>query len=441
MSLDTAIARATRLPAGGGRHFATASALPTFASSAASYWLSVFPQARREIRCWRARARRIPDPSLRKLAIETHAGKHRNLEGAAAFATFVPVPQRRVTVRGLVAYQALFDYLDTLAEQPTKDPIAGGRRLNRALLVATVPSEPHADYYAHLRHEADTGTDGGYLHTLIATSRAALVSLPSFAAVADLAADASERVGAYQSLNHGDGNGRHDTFDRWARQIGSRQPRLRWWETGAAAGSTLDLLALIAAASEPGLERESARELAEAYFPWVGALHSLLDSVVDREDDRASGKRGLIDYYGSPEEAAERIATIAAEAVRRTARLPGGLRHTLVVAAMTSFYVGDLAGCPSPYARLAAPAALEAMGVLARPTMLAFGARLAAERASARLAGRLTIERLPRGEPRDRAGRRPEARPLGARATRVLKVKYSTFPLKRNPGSHDDGSA
>jgi tetraprenyl-beta-curcumene synthase len=404
LSLDTAIARAPGRTADTGGRVATVTSLPTFACSAASYWLGVFPHARREIRDWRARASRIPDPALRRLAIETHAGKHRNLEGAAAFATFVPASQRRATVRGLVAYQALFDYLDTLAEQPTDDPIAGGRRLNKALLVATVPSEPHADYYAHLRRQGDAGTDGGYLHTLIGTSRAALVSLPSFAAVADLAAGASERVGAYQSLNHGDGNGRHDAFDGWARQIAADQPRLRWWETGAAAGSTLDLLALIAAASEPGLEPGQARELAEAYFPWVGALHSLLDSVVDREDDQASGKRGLIDYYGSPEEAAERIATIAAEAVRRTAALPGGLRHTLVVAAMAGFYACDLTRRPSPYARLAAPAALGAMGVLARPIMLIFSARLTAGRASAHLPGWLMVQPPCRG-PKRRGGR------------------------------------
>ena len=397
MSLETTIAQAPRPAPGVGQRIATGGPLTTFACSAASYWLSVFPYARREIRGWRVRAHQIPDPALRRLAIETHAGKHRNLEGAAAFATFVPASQRRATVRGLVAYQALFDYLDTLSEQPTEDPIAGGRRLNRALLVATVPSAPHVDYYAHLRdagdtHADDTHADGGYLHTLIATSRAALSSLPSFAVIADLAANASERVGSYQSLNHGDGNGRHDAFDRWARQIATGQNRLRWWETGAAAGSTLDLLALIAAASEPGLERESAQELAEAYFPWVGALHSLLDSVVDLDDDQASGRRGLIDYYGSPEEAAERISTIATEAVRRTTGLPDGWRHTLFVAAVTGFYACDLAHHPSPYARLAAPAALEAMGVLARPTMLVFGARLAAGRLSARMSGRLTPE-------------------------------------------------
>lgn len=378
-----------------------AGVMPVLARSASTYWLSVFPQARKVIGGWRARAREIPDPTLRRLALDTHAEKHRNLEGAAAFAAFVPAPRRRAAVRGLVAYQALFDYLDILAEQPTESPIANGRLLNRALRAAIAPAEPYADYYAHLRRTGDVGgEDGGYIHTLIAASRTALRSLPSFDTIADLAADVSERVSAYQSLNHGDGDGRHDAFDCWARHIGGCQPRLHWWETGAAAGSTLDLLALIAAASEHGLKRESARELADAYFPWVGALHSLLDSVVDRADDLASGRRGLIDYYSGPEEAAERIAMIAAEAIRRTGRLPGGRRHTLMVAAITSFYVTDLARRPSPYARLAAPAALDAMGAWARPTMLILGARHAAARVTACLPERSLQTQSYGGPPR-----------------------------------------
>jgi hypothetical protein len=40
-----------------------------------------------------------------------------------AFAAFVPGPDRRPVIRALTAYQVIFDYLDTLAEQPNADPI------------------------------------------------------------------------------------------------------------------------------------------------------------------------------------------------------------------------------------------------------------------------------------------------------------------------------
>ncbi len=197
----------------------------------------------------------------------------------------------------------------------------------------------------------------------------------------------------YQSLNHGDGNGWHDSFERWARASGRAHTRLRWWETAAAAGSTLDLFALIAAAADPALDPGVARMLGAAYFPWVGALHSLLDSLADQVEDLATGRRGLIDYYGSPDETADRIATIAGEAMSQVNELPGGHGHALIVAAMTSFYLCDLSTSSSPHARLAAPAVLEAMGHFARPTMLILGARRTAGRIAGRLSACLSAER------------------------------------------------
>jgi tetraprenyl-beta-curcumene synthase len=292
----------------------------------------------------------------------------------------------------VVAYQTMFDYLDNLSEEPSEDPIANGRQLNSALLAAITPTEPHLDYYACQRR----GNDGGYLHTLIATCRIALTALPSFAAIAGLARTATERVAMYQSLNHGDGNGRHDSFERWARDSGKVHTRLHWWETGAAAGSTLDLFALIAAAADPVLDPGVAKQLGTAYFPWVGALHSLLDSLADQTEDRRTGKRGLIDYYRSPDESAARIATIAGEAMSRVGELPGGHSHTLIVAAMTSFYLCDLSASSSPHARLAAPAVLEAIGHLARPTMLILGARRAAGRVGDHMSGYLSLQRVRR---------------------------------------------
>lgn len=372
-----------------GEWIGTDGALPALAGAARSYWLGVFPDACREVRIWRARAQEIPDPMLRQIALRAHSEKRGNLEGAAAFAAFAQPAGRHAAVRAVVAYQTMFDYLDNLSEEPSEDPIANGRRLNGALLAAITPEAPHDDYYPHHRR----GEDGGYLHALIAACHTALTALPSFATIAELAREATERVVTYQSLNHGDGNGRHDSFERWARASGKEHVRLRWWETGAAAGSTLDLFALIAAAADPALDRNLARMLGTAYFPWVGALHSLLDSLTDQVEDLATHRRGLIDYYRSPDEAADRIATIATEAISQVSELPGGHSHTLIVAAMTSFYLCDLSMSSSPHARLATPAVLEAMGRLARPTMLILSTRRVAGRVTDRLSAYLSARR------------------------------------------------
>ena len=47
----------------------------TFTRVAGDYWLSVYPRARREVRRWRTRAERIPDPALRRLALSTLRGQ------------------------------------------------------------------------------------------------------------------------------------------------------------------------------------------------------------------------------------------------------------------------------------------------------------------------------------------------------------------------------
>ncbi len=360
--------------------------MPVLAEAAGNYWLNVFPDACREVRTWRTLAGEIPDLALRRIALEAHCDKRGNLEGATAFAAFAQPGARHAVVRALVAYQAIFDYLDNLSEQPCSDPIANGRQLNSALLAAVAPDEPPIDYYAHRQHDGD----GGYLAALIATCHTALTALPSFAAIAELLQRATERVVVYQSLNHGDSDGRHDAFERWARETSKPYARLRWWEVGAASGSTLDLFALIAAAADPALEPDDAERLRTAYFPWVGALHSLLDSLADCEEDTVTGKRGLIDYYSSPAEAADRIATIATEAMHRTKASPEGRKHALILAAMTSFYLCDLSMSSSPYARLTAPTVLDAMGGLARPTMLIVSARRSASRMTDRLTRRLS---------------------------------------------------
>ena len=90
-----------------------------FAWAAATYWLSIFPVVRREIAGLRKRAEGIPDPVLREEALQALA-KRGNIEGAAAFATLVPKARRRAVTRALVAFQAAYNYVDMLAEQPVR---------------------------------------------------------------------------------------------------------------------------------------------------------------------------------------------------------------------------------------------------------------------------------------------------------------------------------
>lgn len=349
-----------------------------FVGIARRYWLAVFPRVAREVCLRRTLATRIPDPALRRLALQALDHKRGNLEGAAAFAAIVPRESRPFVVRALVACQTICDYLDLLSEQPTHDPVANGYRLHEALIVATTRGEPHRDYYTHHPH----GDDGGYLETLVDAARAALSALPSLSSIGEPMGRAAERIAVYQSFNHGDAHGSYEPFERWAVQAGTPDTGLHPWETAAGAGSTLTVLALIASAADPRLRKSEVRAVENAYFPWIGSLHSLLDSLVDHDEDLAVDGRALVGYYSSPLDAAARMRTIAGEALRRAAALPCGRHHALIVAAMTSFYICEIHRSSSPHAQLVGPSVLDAIGGLAAPTMAILGARRSLRRIS-----------------------------------------------------------
>jgi tetraprenyl-beta-curcumene synthase len=347
-----------------------------FAHAAGRYWLSVFPHLRCELRHWRARASEIEDPVLRHLALDAQHAKRRSLEGAVAFAAFVPRAVQRPVITALAAYQVIFDYLDTVGEQPNADPVRNGRQLNQALLAALEPRRVCLDYYAHNRHRCDNG----YLEDLIAACRGALEMLPSYEAIAAPMRRAAERIVLYQSLNHGDARQSHDAFALWACEETRASTGLRWWETAAAAGSSLAVLALISATAEPNLTRQETDALDQAYYPWIGALHTLLDSLIDRPEDAAGdGQRSLMDYYSSPTEVADRLEMIATQAVRHARALPNAENHSMILAAMASFYLSD-PQASTPDARIARKRVLATMGGLSVPTMIVMRARDAATR-------------------------------------------------------------
>ena len=135
------------------------------------FWLAVFPRVRRELRavaatrasrsltraCARRRSRRCDEE------LHERGGRGRVRDARAA------APDASALVRLLVAFQVMYDYLDTLGEQPVADPLA-----------QRPPAAPRADRRTRSRRAArrllplhPRRDDGGYLATLVATCRAA----------------------------------------------------------------------------------------------------------------------------------------------------------------------------------------------------------------------------------------------------------------------------
>lgn len=350
----------------------------TFAKAALTYWTGVFPRVRAHVARWERLAQRIPDPELRRLVLEALREKRTNIEGAAAFAVLAPRSQRARLTHALSSFQAAYNLLDMLGEQPSPDPVADGQRLHEALLCALDPLASPLDWY-EFHPQRD---DGGYLNGLLAECQQAVARLPSYQATAALARSAAARIVAFQSLNLSESQGDHAALEQWAHAATPAGSDLQWWETAAAAGSSLPVYALLAAAAEPHLDRSEAQAIERAYFPWIGGLHSLLDNLIDKHEDEAAGHRSLVEYYG-PQAAAQRMRLLTGQALDAARDLPRANGHRVILVGMIGSYL-SVAQARTAALEPVASAVLGAAGPLVKPTLLVFKLReLAARRRSA----------------------------------------------------------
>jgi tetraprenyl-beta-curcumene synthase len=340
-----------------------------FAKAALTYWTAVFPGVRVHVDRWERLALRIPDPGLRRPVLAALREKRTNIEGAAAFAAFAPRRVRGRLTHALSSFQAAYNLLDMLGEQPSADPVADGRRLHEALLCALEPGADPLDWFEHHPHR----DDGDYLNSLLAECQRAVASLPSFEVAAPLAREAAARIVAFQSLNLSESQGDHAALEQWAHAATPADSGLQWWETAAAAGSSLPVYALLAAAAQPRLDTREAQAVERAYFPWIGGLHSLLDNLIDKHEDEAAGHRSLVEYYG-PQRAAQRMRRLTEQAIEAARHLPRASGHEVILAGMIGSYL-SVPQARTPELEPVRNAVLGAAGPLVKPTLLVFELR------------------------------------------------------------------
>jgi tetraprenyl-beta-curcumene synthase len=366
-----------------GRPFVRALQLgPAFIRAALVYWLQVFPQVASEIHHWQRRARTIPDESLRNVALTVQRTKRSNLEGAAAFAAFASRKHRPEVIRAQVGLQGIYDYVDTLAEQPNQDGVSNSLQLHQALCRALEPTIPHPDYYAYqtARH------DGQYLAVMVDACRGALVNLPSRLDVAPAVSRFVERIIHYQTFNVPTTDD-EDRMKAWAMRQTPTHSDMRWWETAASAGSSLGLFALVAFAADPNITLSEIEAIEHAYFPWIGALHSLLDHLIDMQEDTSDGQRNFMTLYSSPQEAAVRLRMLTEKSVEHIGLISNAEPHRLVLAGMVSSYLSAREAY-APDVRLATSYVLGASGALVRASLFIHRARRAVGWLAVLLSGR-----------------------------------------------------
>lgn len=286
------------------------------------------PAARVQARRWAARVDAIPSQTLRGHAAHALRVEHVNVISTAALALLAPREHRRAMIELLMAWRVICSFVDELGEQPSGDPLGNGLQLHRALLDAVSPTQPRlGDYYAlHTDNR-----DGGYLDALVSVCRERLRTLP-----ADPERERVTRLGALrcaeaQSHMHTAAQtGSTRALERWAMEQ-LVDGEWEWWEIVAASIADLPIMAALATGG---------RAPAQAYAAqWPGALlASLLDSIMDLEDDEETGDYSLISNYGSDAEVRDRVASIAGEARTAAHAVPNGHIHSAIVAGIVAHY-------------------------------------------------------------------------------------------------------
>lgn len=295
------------------------------------YWTHVAPLTRAQLSKWRREASAITDPLARTIALQKLRDENFNSEVATTLATIAPRKYRPHVVAAIVAYEVMYDYLDGLTEQPSPDPLRHGKAAYRAFTQAVnldgsteAPIlSPHVD-------------DGGYLLQLAFTVRRSLQALPSTSAVLASCTRAAHRCAEAQARAHAVPVVGRSQVEAWARTAAENQLGWRAYLAGAAS-SVLAVHALIAAAADPRTTAADAARL-DATYLLICATSTLLDGLVDAEDDLGSGASGYLQYYDDTSTITDEVVTVTTDALRRAAPMRQGSFHVVELVGVVAYY-------------------------------------------------------------------------------------------------------
>jgi tetraprenyl-beta-curcumene synthase len=291
------------------------------------------PSVASEVRQWRALASAIPDGVIRQDALASLAHKRGHTDGAALFCILVPGRDSSL-LRLLVAYEIMWDFLDSVNERGADRGQINGRQLHLALVEALDPDLPTSDYYRYHPWREDD-----YLETLVRVCRDACARLPSYEAVRPLLIREAWRAQVL-GINHElDPPNRDRALREWARREWPDGHDASWYELTGAASASLTVHALLALAAKRHASTAEITSVHRAYSPWISAATTMLDSYVDQAEDTRNGDHSYVAHYPASDIAVQRVGELVSRSVQEASSLPDGERHTLIVTAMQAMYL------------------------------------------------------------------------------------------------------
>jgi tetraprenyl-beta-curcumene synthase len=281
----------------------------------------------------RERAAAIPDARLRAQALASVDGKAYHVAGACILATFLEPPAARAYVSIVAPLETIYDYLDNLCDRHPEVSVDAYPVLHQAIADALDPSATVHDYYAR----GPAGDDGGYLRDLVERTQRALSRVPHLDVLAPRFAHAAQLYGEMQTYKHYPPGEREQRCVAWYEQHRDQYRDIDWHEFASAAGSQFHVYGPL---FEAFLDRRDAiAGTYDAYFPYVSALHVLLDAFIDQAEDREHGELNFSRVYGGTAALRTRVHRLIDAARSRLRALPGDRAHSFVLDVMTLFYL------------------------------------------------------------------------------------------------------
>jgi tetraprenyl-beta-curcumene synthase len=294
----------------------------------------IVPHAALELEGVRSLALSIPDETLKRQALASIDGKAYHVAGACILATFLSERAGRAYVELVAPLESIYDYLDNLCDRHPRVGIEAYPVLHQAIADALDPEATMHDYYA----AGPKGDDNGYLARLVARVRRSLRRIDGYERALPAFREAAQLYAEMQTYKHYPATRRERACIEWfERRKDRRSADLQWYEFACAAGSQFQVYAPL---FELFAGRPHAIQTAyDAHFPSVAALHVLLDSFIDRAEDREHGELNFTTLYASETALRDRIVALANASTHNFAALPDPADHQFVLRIMLLFYL------------------------------------------------------------------------------------------------------
>lgn len=233
--------------------------------------------------------------------------------------------------------QTISDYLDNLCDNTETVDENAFRQLHLSLYDAIETSSFFGDYYKYYPYKQDNK----YLHYLVAECRSSLSNLHSYEKALPFIKKYIDWYSNLQTYKHLSLDTREKFLKNWGKKYLKSYPQISLWEFSAATGSTLGIFAMYVASYNPLFKDEDFLSLDKTYFPWICALHILLDYYIDYMEDIEEKQLNFTFYYEDIEMCEDRITFFAKRSLEMCDTLKYPLFHKTVVKGLLAMYLSD----------------------------------------------------------------------------------------------------